>query len=90
MRETDDDVVRRASLFCDTRAGALKEGGDLAQPLAAGVIARSDLKADLYDLARGAHPGRTSDEEITFFKSVGTAIEDLAAAILVWKRVGPS
>ncbi|MHB2167276.1 bifunctional Delta(1)-pyrroline-2-carboxylate/Delta(1)-piperideine-2-carboxylate reductase [Alsobacter sp. R-9] len=87
MRETDDDCIRRATLFCDTRAGALKEGGDLALPLAAGLITREDVKADLFDLARGAHPGRSAPGEITLFKSVGTAIEDLAAAILVWNRL---
>lgn len=87
MRETDDEAVKRASLFCDTRAGALKEGGDYAQPLASGVIKESDIKADLYDLARGTHRGRASPREITMFKSVGTAIEDLAAAVTVWERV---
>lgn len=87
MRETDDACVQRATLFCDTRAGALKEGGDLAMPLAAGIIAESDVAADLHDLCRGRHSGRTRDDEITLFKSVGTAIEDLAAAVLVWKRV---
>lgn len=87
MRETDDEVVRRASVFCDTKAGALKEGGDLFQPIRDGVIKAEDVKADLFDLARGTHQGRTKAEEITFFKSVGTAIEDLAAAIAVWKRV---
>lgn len=88
MRETDDACVRRASLFCDTRAGALKEGGDLALPIAAGIVRAADVRADLFDLARGTHPGRTSADEITLFKSVGTAIEDLAAAILVWDRSG--
>ncbi len=88
MRETDDVCVRRASLFCDTRAGALKEGGDLAMPIASGLITAADVKADLFDLARGVHPGRTEPGEITLFKSVGTAIEDLAAAMLVWKRLG--
>jgi ornithine cyclodeaminase len=87
MRETDDECVRTATLFCDMRAGALKEGGDLAQPIATGVITESDVKADLYDLARGSHAGRSRPDEITMFKSVGTAIEDLAAAILVWRRV---
>lgn len=87
MRETDDEVVRRATLFCDTKAGALKEGGDLFQPLRDGVIKAEDVKADLFDLARGAHKGRAHADEITFFKSVGTAIEDLAAAIAIWKRV---
>ena len=87
MRETDDEVVRRATLFCDTKAGALKEGGDLFQPIRDGVIKPEDVKADLFDLTRSTHPGRTRDDEITFFKSVGTAIEDLAAAIAVWQRV---
>ena len=87
MRETDDEAVKRASLFCDTREGALHEGGDYAQPLAAGIITEGDIKADLYDLTRGKHRGRSSPSEITMFKSVGTAIEDLAAAILVWKQI---
>jgi ornithine cyclodeaminase/alanine dehydrogenase-like protein (mu-crystallin family) len=87
MRETDDVAITRASLFCDTRAGALKEGGDYAQPLAAGLISTHDIKADLFDLSRGAHRGRANPKEITMFKSVGTAIEDLAAAIAVWQRV---
>jgi ornithine cyclodeaminase len=65
----------------------LKEGGDLFQPIRDGVIKEEDVQADLFDLARGTHAGRTQDDEITFFKSVGTAIEDLAAAIAVWKRV---
>ena len=86
MRETDDEVIRRATLFCDTKAGALKEGGDLFQPIRDGIITPEAVQADLFDLARGLHPGRTRDDEITFFKSVGTAIEDLAAAIAVWQR----
>ena len=84
MRETDDELVKLASLFCDTRTGALKEGGDLAIPIARGVISSDDILADLHELTRGGHPGRTSPEEITYFKSVGTALEDLAGAIAVW------
>ena len=87
MREADDEAVRRARLFCDTRAGALREAGDLADPLARGLIAESDIVADLFDLARGRSPGRERDDEITLFKSVGTAIEDLAAAALVFRRL---
>ena len=85
MRETDDALVLKARIFCDTRAGAMTEGGDLAQPLAARVIDAARIEGDLFDLARGRHRGRGSDSEITFFKSVGTAIEDLAAAIAVWE-----
>ena len=82
MRESDDEAVRRVAIFVDTRAGALKEAGDIVQPLAAGVIQESDIRGDLFDLCRGAVTGRRSDDEITLFKSVGTALEDLAAAML--------
>ncbi|WP_445680326.1 ornithine cyclodeaminase family protein [Radicibacter daui] len=88
MREADDECVRRATLFADTRSGALHEAGDLAQPLQAGLIGESDIAADLYDLTRGNHPGRRSDTEITLFKSVGHALEDLAAAILCARQLG--
>ncbi|MCP8938814.1 ornithine cyclodeaminase family protein [Alsobacter sp. SYSU M60028] len=90
MRETDDACVRRAALFCDTRAGATKEGGDLAIPLASGLIGPGDVRADLFDLCRGVHRGRRAADEITLFKSVGTAIEDLAGAMLVWDRLNAS
>lgn len=80
MRESDDDLVRRASVFVDTFAGALKEAGDLVQPIASGAIAREHVLAELADLCAGRHGGRRSDDEITLFKSVGTALEDLAAA----------
>lgn len=82
MREADDDVVRVASIFVDARPGALL-AGDLAQPLRAGVITEAAVQADFRELVRGAHPGRRSDQEITLFKSVGNAIEDLAAARLI-------
>lgn len=86
MRESDDEAVRRATVFCDTREGATVEAGDLVQPLANGVITMADIVADLYDLTRGKHPGRTSDDEITLFKSTGAALEDLAAALLVCEK----
>ncbi|BBK34978.1 ornithine cyclodeaminase [Allostella sp. ATCC 35155] len=87
MREADDEAVRRARIFVDTREGALHEAGDLVQPIAAGVISRADVVGDLFDLARGTVPGRESEEEITYFKSVGTALEDLAAAELLVQRL---
>ena len=87
MRESDDAAVGRASLFCDTRAGALKEGGDLVIPLKAGLITEAAIKADLADLTRGKHKGRMSEDEVTLFKSVGTAIEDFAAARLAMQRL---
>ena len=83
MREADDDAVRRAAVFVDTRAGA-RRAGDLARPIAAGVIDESHIRADLAELASGRHPGRTALEQVTLFKSAGFALADLAAARLVW------
>jgi ornithine cyclodeaminase len=85
MRETDDEALRRARLFVDTRAGAFAEAGDILQPLQAGVIGKDAVLGELSDLTRGTVPGRTSPEEITLFKSVGASIEDLAAAVSVYE-----
>jgi len=85
-RETDDETIRKSSLFVDSRAGALHETGELVLPIAEGIITENDVKADIVELIKGIHPGRTSSEEITLFKSAGLAIEDLAAALLVYKR----
>lgn len=88
MRETDDEVVRRARIWVDTRAGGLTEAGDIVMPLAAGVIGREKIEGDLSDLARGSAPVRASPDDITMFKSVGASIEDLAAAVEVHERLG--
>ncbi len=84
MRESDDKAVWRARVYVDTRAGALKEGGDIVQPLANGTIDEDDVIADLFELARGQQTGRLPGDatSITLFKSVGAALEDLAAAEL--------
>ncbi|RED50948.1 ornithine cyclodeaminase family protein [Aestuariispira insulae] len=85
MRETDDRAIGRASVFVDTLAGATKEAGDITQPIEQGVLSTDDIKADLYSLSRGQHEGRISNDEITLFKSVGAACEDLAGAILAFE-----
>lgn len=87
MREADDEAVRRSSVYVDTRAGATKEGGDIVQPLASGVLTADGIRGDLYDLCRGTAAGRVSDQEITFFKSVGCALEDLMAAVQVYRAL---
>ena len=89
MRESDDDALRRARIFVDTRAGAMTEGGDVAVALSSGVIQANDVLADLFDLTRGKHGGRSAGDAatITLFKSVGAAIEDLAAAAFAVERV---
>ncbi|MSP89343.1 MAG: ornithine cyclodeaminase family protein [Alphaproteobacteria bacterium] len=88
MREADDAAVRRAAgaVYVDTRAGATKEAGDIVQPLANGTLAADGIAGDLHELARGTAQGRRDDRQVTFFKSVGTALEDLAAAQLAVAR----
>lgn len=79
MREADDDVARRAGrIFVDTRSNA-EGSGDVAGPLAAGIIGREDIVADLFDLCKGHHPGRESDEQITLYKNVGGGHLDMFA-----------
>ena len=85
MRESDAALLARATLAVDTRAGALAEAGDVVQAIAEGAITEAAVAADLAELCAGAHPGRTRAEEITVFKSVGWAGEDLAAAILAYQ-----
>ncbi|HRF09106.1 MAG TPA: ornithine cyclodeaminase family protein [Xanthobacteraceae bacterium] len=87
-READDAAVARARVYADTRGGALKEAGDLVIPLANGIFREADLQGDLFQLCRGEVEGRKTTHEITLFKSVGTAIEDLAAAMLVFRKLG--
>ena len=85
MREADDAAIARARVYVDTRAGATKEAGDIVQPLKSGVLKAEDIVADLHELARGEKSGRRSEDEITLFKSVGAALEDLAAGIAVYE-----
>lgn len=81
-READDIAVFRSRVFVDTREGARSEAGDLLDPINRGVIGPDHVKGDLADLVLRRVGGRTCGDEITLFKSVGTAIEDLAAARL--------
>lgn len=85
MRESDDVAIRRASVFVDTRAGAMTEAGDIVQPLRSGALTEGGIKAEMAELVSGAHQGRADNSEITLFKSVGAALEDLAGAILAYE-----
>lgn len=85
MRESDDEAVSRARVFVDTREGATKEAGDIVQALASGALAEDGIEADLFDLTRGTHAVLRQADDITLFKSVGAALEDLAAAILAFE-----
>lgn len=80
MREADDALIKKAIIYADTKEMAPKESGDLFIPLENGTITMKDIKADLFDLCSGKCEGRNNDQEITLFKSVGLALEDLIAA----------
>ncbi len=85
MCEADVACLGRARVFVDTRKGVLEEGGDVIQAIASGTLKVEDIEADLMQLCSGQHGGRAGDATaITLFKSVGAAIEDLAAAELVF------
>jgi ornithine cyclodeaminase len=86
MREADDDAIRAGEVFIDTDA-ALTEAGDITQSLASGALTRDGIRGTLLTLCGGTASGRTRDDAITVFKSVGSAIEDLTAAALVWGDV---
>jgi ornithine cyclodeaminase len=88
MREADDAAVARARVFVDTYAGALAEAADIVEPIERGVIGRADVLGELAGLVDGTTAGRRSADDITLFKSVGTAIEDLAAARLLLQVAG--
>lgn len=83
MREADTQALQRAHVFVDMRANALADAGEIIQAIESGMLRSSDILADLPELTRGTHAGRRSPQDITVFKSVGHALEDLAAAQLV-------
>jgi len=87
MREADDGVIEKARIFVDTMDGALAEAGDILIPIDAGLMTADDIAGDLSALTRGDRAGRRFYDQITLFKSVGTAIEDLAAAQLAVQQV---
>lgn len=86
-READDAAVRRARIYVDSRESAPKGSGDIAIPLKKKIIGLKDIQGDLFELCRGKKKGRKRQDEITLFKSTGIAIEDLAAALLVWRSL---
>lgn len=84
MIEAHPDCFARASVYVDTDEAATK-AGDLLRALEAGTLARADIRGTLHQLADGTLPGRRDDSEITIFKAVGSALEDLTAAALVYE-----
>ncbi|MER9895784.1 hypothetical protein NKJ40_27710 [Mesorhizobium sp. M0119] len=86
MREADDAALMMAKAFVDTRE-ALHEAGDLVQPIQSGIVAEERVIGTLADLANGNVNGRTSTDEITYFKAVGSGLADLFAARMVYSSI---
>lgn len=86
MRETDGEAVAKSSVFVDDREGAHAEAGDLLQARDEGQFDFATIKADFAELCSGKHRGRQNGQEITLFKSCGSALEDLATAVMVHLR----
>ena len=86
LQELPADTVKRARIVVDSRQACMEEAGDLLVPIKAGVIGQKNIYAELGEIAAGMKPGRTSEDEITLFKSVGIAVQDVAAASAVLKK----
>jgi len=85
MRESDDAAIKKSKVYIDTFQG-MHESGDIAKPIQQCIILEKDIKADLFELCSNKKQGRQNDQEITLFKSVGHALEDLAAATYYFKK----
>ncbi len=86
VQEVPEEMVLRSRLYVDHRESALEETGDLIIPIKKGVLNKEHIVAEIGEVAAGKVPGRTSASEITFFKTVGVAVQDLAAAAVILKR----
>jgi ornithine cyclodeaminase len=85
MREADDETIKKASVFVDTFDG-IHESGDIFIPLETGILKKAAIKGDLFSLCSGRTKGRGDDKEISLFKSVGHALEDLVAASYYYNK----
>jgi alanine dehydrogenase len=86
QQEIDPALVARAYLVVDSRAAALQESGDIMVPIRQGLFTADHVRAELGEIVAGGKPGRSGSDEVTLFKSLGQAIEDLVAADLAWRR----
>ena len=86
MREVDNETISTSKIVVDSIDAALAEAGDIIIPLREGVIQRKNIWAELGEIVTGRKAGRTSDEETTFFKSLGLGIQDAAVAMVVFKK----
>jgi alanine dehydrogenase len=86
MQEVDERTVVRAKIVVDSRVAALAEAGDLVIPMGKGLLTKQNIHAELGELVLGRKPGRENEEEVTFFKAVGNAVQDMSVAQRVMQR----
>jgi ornithine cyclodeaminase/alanine dehydrogenase-like protein (mu-crystallin family) len=86
MQEVDERTVARAKIVVDSRVAALAEAGDLVIPMSKGIISEQNIHAELGELVLGLKPGRDNEDEVTFFKAVGNAVQDMSVAHRVLQR----
>ncbi|MFT5726202.1 MAG: ornithine cyclodeaminase/alanine dehydrogenase-like protein (mu-crystallin family) [Desulforhopalus sp.] len=86
VQEVPEEMVLRSRLYVDHRESALEETGDLIIPIEKGLLTEEHIVAEIGEVAAGKAPGRMSDSEITFFKTVGVAVQDLAAATVILRK----
>jgi alanine dehydrogenase len=86
MQEVDEETIRRARIFVDSVEACLEEAGDLIIPLKKGLIQKAGILAELGEVVAGKKPGRAEAREITYFKSVGNAVQDVSVAQAVYQR----
>lgn len=87
MRETDDDAMRRGSVYTCCNRGR-EDVGELTMPMASGALRLDDIQGDTFDLVQGGHSGRVSAEEITLFKNIGGAHQDVFTAAILKQTAG--
>jgi alanine dehydrogenase len=85
IKEVDGTAVKRARVVVDSREACLKEAGDIIDPIKDGLISENHIYAELGEVVAGKKKGRLNDDEITFFKSVGLALEDVSTALRVFE-----
>jgi ornithine cyclodeaminase len=86
MQEVDEETILRSRIFVDSLETCLEEAGDLIIPLNKGLIRREDIQGELGEIVSGIKAGRKTPEEITYFKSVGNAVQDISVAQAVFRR----
>jgi ornithine cyclodeaminase/alanine dehydrogenase-like protein (mu-crystallin family) len=86
MQEIPAQTVARARVVVDSRSASLAEAGDLIIPMTEGLISHASIHGEIGEVAAGVISGRRSDDEVTFFKSVGVAVQDVAVAELILRR----